>query len=102
MKPIIFTLLIELCGNVCWGMLPVGDAAPTEEEKKVAQGMESMFVNLMIREMRKSVPENEFMPPTQAERIYTEMLDQEYSQKIVEYGSVGFADLILAQIRGKR
>jgi flagellar protein FlgJ len=75
---------------------------PTPQELAAARGVEAMFVDLMIREMRKSVPENEFMPPSPGERIYREMLDNEYSRIITESGSIGLAELVLAQLRGKR
>ncbi|MBI3544811.1 MAG: rod-binding protein [Deltaproteobacteria bacterium] len=64
--------------------------------------MEQMLVNLMISEMRKSVPENDVIPLSQGERIFRDMLDQEYAGHISESGSLGIADLIVAQMRGQR
>lgn len=77
-------------------------SAPTAEELSAARGMEAMMVNLMIEEMRKSVPENELVPVSQGERIFGQMLDQEYGRMLTESGGIGVADLVLAQIRGKR
>ncbi|MBI3558482.1 MAG: rod-binding protein [Deltaproteobacteria bacterium] len=78
------------------------DKPPTPEELSAARGMEQMMVDLMITEMRKSVPENEVVPLSQGERIFRQMLDQEHARMLTEGGTLGIADLVLAQMRGKR
>lgn len=78
------------------------DQPPTEEELSAARGIEQMMVNLMIEEMRKSVPENEVVPLSQGERVFRQMLDQEHARTMSEAGVLGIADLVLAQMRGKR
>lgn len=78
------------------------ETPPTADELAAAQGVEAMFVDMMVQEMRKSVPENELVPVSQGERIFRQMLDTEYSKMITESHSIGLAELVLAQIRGKR
>ena len=78
------------------------DKPATPEELAAARGMEQMMVDLMITEMRKSVPENEVVPLSQGERIFGQMLDQEHARMLTEGGTLGIADLVLAQMRGKR
>lgn len=75
---------------------------PTAEELAAARGLEMMLMDQMIQQMRQTVPENEFMPQSQGEKIFRSMLDSEYARIISETGGVGVADLVLAQIRGKR
>jgi hypothetical protein len=77
-------------------------ASSSPEELAAAQGMEQMLVENMIQEMRKSVPENEFVPVSQGERIFRQMLDSEYARHMTETGTIGIADLVLAQMKGKR
>ncbi len=85
------------------GALVKDDEKPyTAEERAAARGMEQMMVDLMITEMRKSVPENEVVPLSQGERIFGQMLDQEHGRMLTEDGKLGIADLVLAQMRGKR
>lgn len=74
----------------------------TPEEMAAAKGVESMLVDHMIQEMRKSVPENSLMPPSQGERIFQSMLDSEYAKAIAESSPLGIADLVIAQMKGKR
>jgi Rod binding domain-containing protein len=61
-----------------------------------------MMVNFMIEEMRKSVPDNDIIPQSNGEKIYRNMLDQEYGRMLSEAGGLGITDLVLAEIKGKR
>ncbi len=72
------------------------------EEIAAAQGMEAIFVNQMIEEMRKSVPENEVVPRSYAEKVYQSMLDQEYAEILSGTGQFGIAEQVLAEITGQR
>jgi len=81
---------------------PQQETPPTPEELSAARGVESMLVDQMIQEMRKTVPESEYMPASQGEKIFRQMLDSEYARILSESGSTGIADLVLAQIKGKR
>jgi hypothetical protein len=76
------------------------DASP--EELQAARGLEQMYVKQMIDEMRKSIPDNEWMPSSQGEKIFRQMLDDEYSRMITESGTIGIADLIVADFKRRR
>ena len=72
------------------------------EEWAAARGVEALLVDQMIQEMRKSVPENDIIPVSHGEKIYRNMLDQEYSKILSETGSLGIADLVIAEMKGKK
>jgi hypothetical protein len=74
----------------------------TPDELAAARGLEAMLLDMMIQEMRKSVPENDIVPLSQGERIFRQMLDAEYARTISESGTLGIADLVVAQMKGKR
>ena len=82
--------------------VPPPERPPTAEELAAAQGVEAMLMDHLLQEMRKTVPENEFMPANQGEKIFRQMLDSEYSRILSESGGIGIAELVLAQMRGKR
>lgn len=73
-------------------------AGPSEKEiesvQKVSRHFESLFVNHMIGEMRKTVTNGGLIPEGQAERIYRGLLDQQYAEQISETGNVGLSQLI--------
>jgi soluble lytic murein transglycosylase-like protein len=77
------------------------DAAHKKAELAAKQ-FEALFSSMMLKSMRKAIPdqENEFMPTSLGEKIYTEMLDDEYGNLLGNNGSLGLADLILKQIEG--
>jgi Rod binding domain-containing protein len=68
--------------------------------QKVAQEFESIFTTMMLRSMRGSneMFENDFMPNSLGEKIYTEMLDDEYGKIMSQNSRFGLAKLVLQQI----
>lgn len=81
---------------------PPDDSFLTEEQKgqmkKVAQGFESIFVNQLISEMRKSVPQGGMVPQSHAEKVYRSMLDNEYAAKLSETDQLGVARMVYEQL----
>ena len=63
-----------------------------------------MFASMMLKSMRDAIPqqENEFLPNSLGEKIYTEMLDEQYGSLLAKNGKLGLADLILKQINGDK
>lgn len=66
----------------------------TPQRQEIAsQEFEGYLVEMMIKEMRKTVPEGFFSSP--AMDMFTEMLDQVLAKELAESGSLGFAEKIL-------
>lgn len=75
---------------------PEAGMSETEKEgmKRVSKQFESLLVNQMIGEMRKTVGSGGLIPESQAERVFRGMLDQEYSQRISDTGELGLSKMI--------
>jgi flagellar protein FlgJ len=72
-----------------------------EQIRQAAELYETQFMNEMVKAMRKTVPESEFMAPSMAQKIYREQLDSQNVEAWVERGGIGLADIIEQQIREK-
>jgi soluble lytic murein transglycosylase-like protein len=68
--------------------------------QKVAQEFESIFTSIMLKSMRgkNELFENDFLPDSLGQKIYTEMLDDEYGKLMANNSNLGIAKLVLAQI----
>jgi len=67
--------------------------------REAAETFESYFIQIMLREMRKTIPdEGGLIPRSQAERIFTEMLDEQKSIEMARAGGIGLADVIVKQL----
>lgn len=87
------------------GSNPLSTAAQnagSQKAKDAAKAFETLFASMMLRSMRSSVPEQEngLIPNSLGEKIYTEMLDEQYGTILSKNGHLGLADLILKQING--
>jgi flagellar protein FlgJ len=70
---------------------------PEKMVDKVAEQFESIFINMMLKSMRKATERSELMD-SQATRMYESMFDQEVSLHMAKSGSLGLAEKIKAQI----
>ncbi len=66
--------------------------------RKTAEEFGSLFVTMMIKEMRKGSFENDFMPQSFGQKLYTEMLDEKYAEQISAHSLKSFSDLIVKQL----
>jgi Rod binding domain-containing protein len=67
--------------------------------RQAAEAFESYFLQMMLREMRKTtLNENSFIPKSHAEKIFTDMLDERVSKDAAAAGGVGLADMIYRQM----
>ena len=67
--------------------------------REAAQEFESFFLQMMFREMRRTTfNEQSFMPKSNAEKIFTDMLDEEVSRAAASSGGIGLADMIYRQM----
>lgn len=69
-----------------------------QSNKKVAKEFEAMFLGEVLKKMQDTVPENELFGGGQAEKVFTDMLMEEYARKTADEGSLGLARNIIDQI----
>ncbi|NMA02719.1 MAG: muramidase [Clostridia bacterium] len=69
--------------------------------KEACRQLESIFVHQMLSQMRNSIPSDGYLQPNHGEKIFQDMLDQEYAQKISQAGGIGIADMIYRQLTNK-
>lgn len=81
---------------------PINLNSPTahtpENIRRIAQEFESLFTSTMLKAMRQTVGENPLIPSGFGEQVYTDMLDQKYSEMISSHGSLGLADMVVKQL----
>jgi Rod binding domain-containing protein len=65
---------------------------------EAAEGMETMFVDYLMKVMRQTVPKNDMDLNNAASEMYQGMLDSENSQNAVRAGGVGLTDTIIAYL----
>lgn len=65
--------------------------------KVVAQQFEGIFLNMMLKGMRDGLPGNPIFDNDQS-KLYTQMFDQQLSQKLSTGKGIGLADMIIRQM----
>ena len=69
-----------------------------KELQRACHQFESLFVKYMLQTMRQTIPENNMFGGGQAEKIYTEMLDDQVAQSISEKRGIGLAAMMYTQM----
>ena len=72
--------------------------------RKAAKEFEAMVVNMMLKTMRETRFNDGADDPFggQTVRLYQEMLDQQWSRKMVEAKGFGFADMIVERLKAQQ
>ena len=73
-------------------------AAKTKDEvqiREAAEQFEAFFVNMLFKEMRKTVQEGGLTEKSDARETFEGMFDEEMSKKITEAGGIGLADMMV-------
>lgn len=70
-----------------------------ETIRQVAKQFESLFVQMMLKSMRDTVPENELFG-SNSERVYRDMYDKQLSLNIANGKGIGLARVIERQLGG--
>lgn len=75
-----------------------GNLKQSSKMVAVAREFEQMFANIMMKAMRSSIPESSLVKKSTGEKIYTDMLDSEYSRMLVGQSSMGLADNFIREM----
>lgn len=69
-----------------------------EEIMNACKEFEAYFVNLMFKEMRKTVPNDGFIKKGRAEEVFQDMLDERVSKNATDAGGIGLAQFMYKQM----
>lgn len=73
-----------------------------EKLKNTAEKMEGMFVNMMMKEMRETVPEFSVGgEQSQGKKMFQARLDRKYAEKMAESKDLGIASAVYEQFTGE-
>ncbi len=62
--------------------------------KEASQEFEAYFINMLFKEMRKTIQEGGLVEKSQARSTFENMLDEEMSKNMSKQGGLGLADMI--------
>ena len=74
------------------------DADPGARQKVALEEMEHLFLNTLMKEMRKSVPDGGLFKKDAAMKIFEEMLDDVFSGEMAKSGQLGIAKAMETQL----
>ncbi len=80
--------------------LLASDPAQDKKLKESCQQMEGLLVKQMLTVMRKSVAKSGFIDGGHAEEIFTDMLYDQYADRMSRNGDFGLAKTIYSQLTG--
>lgn len=62
--------------------------------KEASEEFEAYFINMLFKEMRKTIQEGGLVEKSQARSTFESMLDEEMSKNMSKQGGLGLADMI--------
>jgi flagellar protein FlgJ len=77
-----------------------GKQKDPEALRALCQDFESILINSMFKEMRKTIPESELLDTGMASDLFDEMMDMEVARDMARKGGFGLADQLYRQLQG--
>lgn len=68
--------------------------------RKACEGFEAIFIHKMMQTMRKATEDGGLIPKSNAEKIFTDMMDEELSNAAAAKSVNGIADMLFEQLKG--
>jgi len=70
----------------------------TTELRKATDELEAIFINMMMKSMRSTITETDgIFKKSESEKMFQEMLDEEYANSMAASGGIGISDMIFKQ-----
>ena len=66
--------------------------------ESACRDFESLFMNYMLQEMRKTIPQDGLLDGGAGEKIYTSMLDSAVAKEVANQRSIGLSDMLMRQM----
>jgi len=73
----------------------------TKKLVKVCEDFEAIFINMMLKSMKSTIGENDFIKKSHAREIFETMLDEEMSNKISSGEGIGIAKMLYDNLNEK-
>lgn len=85
-------------------VLPINNLSAKVEEdnaklKKACDDFSSIFVSMLWKQMRNTIPENGFLPKSNAEKIFQEMMDDELAKEMARNEGFSLSKTLYEQLR---
>ncbi|MBN2809593.1 MAG: rod-binding protein [Deltaproteobacteria bacterium] len=68
--------------------------------QKACQGFEAIFLNVILQEMRKSIPEDGLLPTSNASRTWQQLFDNQLAENLASRQEMGVAKMLYQQLQG--
>ena len=72
-----------------------------KELKEVCNEFEGVFLNMLYRQMKASIPESDFEPDSIGKNIFESMLDEKLMEKASESNGIGFSNMLYKHLSQK-
>lgn len=67
--------------------------------EKACQGFEAIFINTLLQEMRKTVPDDGLLPTSNAARTWQQLFDNQLAETLASRQEMGVAKMLYQQLQ---
>lgn len=77
------------------------DSEDEKELKEVCNEFEGVFLNMLYKQMKASIPESDFEPDSIGKNIFESMLDEKLMERASQTKGIGFSDMLYKHLSQK-
>ncbi len=72
----------------------------TAKLQKSCEGFEAIFINTLLQEMRKTIPDDGLLPTSSASRTWQQLFDNQLAETLASRQEMGVAKMLYQQLQG--
>jgi len=66
--------------------------------KKACVQFESIFISLILKQMRQTIPKSDFLNGSKGQKLFTNLLDQELAKEIAKRQNFGIGEILYGKL----
>ncbi|NPA24783.1 MAG: hypothetical protein GXO34_03030 [Deltaproteobacteria bacterium] len=76
-----------------------GEAEKKAKLDEACQGFEALFINMLLQEMRKTIPDDGLLPTSSAMRTWQQLFDNQLAETLASKQEMGLAKMLYQQLQ---
>ena len=78
-----------------------GDSGRDADIRKVAEDFEAIFIRILLKELRNTIPQSDYFPQSIEQDIYFDMIDKNLADELSKRQALGIAEMVYKEMSGK-
>lgn len=78
------------------------ESGNNEELKEACNEFEAVFINTLLKNMRRTIPENDFIKKSHARKVFEGMMDEKIADEMASGQGIGLSKMLYNELKNNQ